>query len=187
MLQKGGWDVCKVDVKMNAEGRVWGAYVEFKEGRKATMAISALLNTRNITMPKRWCAIPGGTRAKRFPTVTVAAQVSRTEREDMRSLYNYMVTGVDGYSEAEVRMIFRDFTMALILEREDDQDDESFEIEDIKKSTLDAASGEREDWGQDRCYITLTSQEDEEHALTHFHADKVVAPNGKLALRFSRL
>eukprot|EP00959_Pyramimonas_sp_CCMP1952_P099245 2074735-Pyramimonas_sp.AAC.1 len=59
VLQKGGWAVNKVDVRMNAEGRVWGAYVEFKEGRKATMAISALLNTHNITMPKRWCAIPG--------------------------------------------------------------------------------------------------------------------------------
>eukprot|EP00959_Pyramimonas_sp_CCMP1952_P061829 1292094-Pyramimonas_sp.AAC.1 len=179
ILQKGGWAVKKVDVKTNADGKVWGAYIEFQEGRKATMAISALCNTKNITMPKIWCALPGGTRAKRYPTVTPVSPISRTAREDMRSLYNYMVIGVDGYSEAEIRMILRDYTMEQVRGREEEQEDETFESEDIKKSTLDAATGEREDWGQDRCYVTLTGQEDEKNALLHFQANKVVAPNGK--------
>eukprot|EP00959_Pyramimonas_sp_CCMP1952_P473676 9502136-Pyramimonas_sp.AAC.1 len=116
------------------------------------MAMSVLCRLEGVQIPMMWCETKGGGgRAKLCPIIVPATKYEAYQKEDLRALRTYNLSGVQNISETGVRKLMVAYTESLLAEQLQGRPNRTFEILDLKKSTLDRDTWERKEWGGDRC------------------------------------
>eukprot|EP00976_Prorocentrum_cordatum_P046372 937358-Prorocentrum_minimum.AAC.1 len=98
----------------------------------------------------------------------------------MKALRSYTVTGVQGMSETEIRRLLGGYTQKLLDEQLQGRPNRTFEVAEVKKTTLDKETGQRKDWGGDRCLVVFTTGKDETNAVNFFNNGEGITAGGAI-------